>query len=108
MANIENYPNATGVQLFLANNTRSYLQSNLQNNKIALESDTGLLAYKDSDGNYHTLINIDTGLRIENGALYFNGVDVAGSWKISATGATLKIEYMATNTYVEQFKLEAQ
>jgi hypothetical protein len=56
MGNIYNEPGSTGKHIFVINNTKTDLQSNLGKCQIAIETDSLRLGFKDHLGAYHTIL----------------------------------------------------
>jgi hypothetical protein len=67
MANVYNKPGATLIYLTIINNTRANLQATMGPCQIGLETDTGLLAFVDHNGNY-TTYSIEDALVHDHGA----------------------------------------
>lgn len=98
MANIRNETGADSVHFSLANNTATYLSTNLRPCKIGVETDTGLLGYKDHNGTYRkTALSTHnhSGVYAELSGLtsgyipYYNGTNLANAiqWSSSNNGS---------------------
>lgn len=102
MANQYTRPGSVTVNLTQKNNSRSYLQDNLETCQIGIENDNGTIGLKDSSGDYFSLTNTEHvfGELTSGNVPYYNLSGFSKSnINISASGTAIQDDLILTNDF---------